>query len=384
MYTLLIVLIYLAFVSLGLPDSLLGAAWPVMHVSMGVPVSYMGIVSFVISGCTIVSSLMSDRLTGRFGTARVTVSSVFLTAVALFGFSFSDRFVFLILFALPYGLGAGAIDAALNNYVALHYSSRHMSWLHCFWGVGTIAGPFVMRYALTHAVWNTGYRIIAAAQCLIGLVLLFTMRVWNVHGDEGRAGGRSAGIAAAMKIKGVPVILVAFLCYCAAEATVISWASTYLVEVRGVTVERAAGFAALFYIGITAGRFLSGLVSNRIGDRRMIISGTVIMFAALILMFLPSDRTAFAALLIFGIGCAPVYPSIIHSTPDNFGKENSGAVVGMQMAGAYAGSTLMPPLFGLAGGAVGFGILPFYLAFFTVLTLVMSETAFRICGRVRR
>lgn len=380
MYSLLLALIYLAFISLGLPDSLLGAGWPTMYGELGVPVSYMGIVSMVISGGTIVSSLMSDRLTRKFGARVVTVVSVFLTAGALFGFSFSDRFWMLILFSVPYGLGAGAIDAALNNYIALHYSARHMSWLHCFWGVGAIVSPFIMSYALTSSTWNDGCRIVGYIQLGIAALLLVTLPVWKINSKKTDAvEQKSIGLIGALKIKGVPFILIGFFAYCAAEATAMQWASTYFVEVKHISEAQAAQFASLFYIGITAGRFLSGFVSAKIGDRRMIIIGASVLTLGIILLVIPvtAAELSLAGFVIIGLGCAPIYPSIIHSTPANFGAENSGAIIGIQMASAYVGSTFIPPLFGLIGSATDFAILPLYLIVFVVLMLVMTELTFR-------
>lgn len=380
MYSLLLALIYLAFISLGLPDSLLGAGWPTMYVELGVPVSYMGIVSMVISGGTIVSSLMSDRLTRKFGTRVVTVVSVFLTAGALFGFSFSDRFWMLILFSVPYGLGAGAIDAALNNYIALHYSARHMSWLHCFWGVGAIVSPFIMSYALTSSTWNDGCRIVGYIQLGIAALLLVTLPVWKINSKKTDVvEQKNIGLIGALKIKGVPFILIGFFAYCAAEATAMQWASTYFVEVKHISEAQAAQFASLFYIGITAGRFLSGFVSAKIGDRRMIVIGASVLTLGIILLVIPvtAAELSLAGFVIIGLGCAPIYPSIIHSTPANFGAENSGAIIGIQMACAYVGSTFMPPLFGLIGSATDFAILPLYLIVFVVLMLVMTELTFR-------
>lgn len=383
MYSLLLALIYLAFISLGLPDSLLGAGWPVMHGELGVPVSYMGIVSMVISGGTIVSSLMSDRLTRKFGTRIVTVVSVFLTAAALFGFSFSDRFWMLIVFSVPYGLGAGAIDAALNNYIALHYSARHMSWLHCFWGVGTIVSPFIMSYALTSSTWNDGYRIVGYVQLGIAALLALTLPVWKVNKKQNVVQQKSIGLVGALKIKGVPLILIGFFAYCAAEATAMQWASTYFVEVKHITEEQAAQFGSLFYIGITVGRFLSGFVSGKIGDRRMIVIGAAVLTLGIIFLFIPTDVTelSLAGFVIIGFGCAPIYPSIIHSTPANFGAENSGAIIGIQMASAYVGSTFVPPLFGLLGRVLGFSILPAYLLIFVALMLLMTQLTFRVAKR---
>ncbi len=382
MYSFLLALIYIAFISLGLPDSLLGSGWPVMYAELGVPVSFMGIVTMVISGGTIVSSLLSDRLTRRLGTGIVTVTSVFLTVIALFGFSISKSFWMLIAFAVPYGLGAGAIDAALNNYIALHYKAKHMSWLHCFWGVGTIVSPFVMSYALAHGTWGGGYRIVGFIQLGIALLLLVTLPVWKVNKSSAEVSGKSLGLLGALKIKGVPCLLLGFFAYCAAEATAMQWASTYFAEVRGIVADRAAGFAALFYIGITAGRFLSGFVTDKLGDRRMIRLGTGVLICGIAALFIPTQSytVAFIAFLVIGFGCAPIYPCIIHSTPANFGAENSGAIIGIQMASAYVGSTFIPPLFGLLGNAVSFAIMPLYLLVFIALMITMIEKTFRSTG----
>lgn len=383
MYSFLLALIYLAFISLGLPDSLLGAGWPVMHTELGVSVSFMGIISMVISGGTIVSSLLSDKLTHKFGTRTVTVASVFLTVAALFGFSFSGSFSMLIIFAVPYGLGAGAIDAALNNYVALHYKAKHMSWLHCFWGVGAIISPFIMSFALKNLNWNSGYRIVGFIQLAIALLLLVTLPVWKINKTESTADTKRVGLTAALKIKGVPFLLIGFFAYCAAEATAMYWASTYFTEVKGISGDRAASFAALFYIGITLGRFASGFITERLGDRRMILLGTGILACGITILLIPvqSYMTAFAAFLVIGFGCAPIYPCIIHSTPANFGAENSGAIIGIQMASAYVGSTFIPPLFGLFGNAVGFSVMPVYLLAFFALMIIMTEATFRITGK---
>ena len=383
MYSFLLALIYLAFISLGLPDSLLGAGWPVMHTELGVSVSFMGIISMVISGGTIISSLLSDKLTHKFGTRAVTVASVLLTVAALFGFSFSGSFSMLIIFAVPYGLGAGAIDAALNNYVALHYKAKHMSWLHCFWGVGAIISPFIMSFALKNLNWNSGYRIVGFIQLAIALLLLVTLPVWKINKTEITADTKRVGLTAALKIKGVPFLLIGFFAYCAAEATAMYWASTYFTEVKGISGDRAASFAALFYIGITLGRFASGFITERLGDRRMILLGTGVLACGIMILLIPvqSYMTAFAAFLVIGFGCAPIYPCIIHSTPANFGAENSGAIIGIQMASAYVGSTFIPPLFGLFGNAVGFSVMPVYLLAFFALMIIMTEATFRITGK---
>lgn len=379
MYTFLLGLIYIAFISLGLPDSLLGSGWPAIHADLSVPVSYMGIISMIISGGTIVSSLFSDKLTRKLGTRIVTVLSVFLTAAALLGFSFSDRFWMLVVFAVPYGLGAGAIDAALNNYVAIHYSSKHMSWLHCFWGVGTIVSPFIMSYSLTNAGWQNGYRIVGMLQLGIALLLLITLPVWKVNKAKAVSEQKNVGLLGALKIKGVPSLLLGFFAYCAAEATAMYWASTYFAEVKGISAEQAAQFASLFYIGITAGRFLSGFITDKLGDRKMIVTGTCILTCGIVSLFIPAPPVvALVGFAVIGFGCAPVYPCIIHSTPNNFGAENSGAIIGIQMASAYVGSTFIPPLFGLLANRLGFAIMPVYLLIFIVLMIVMTEMTFRI------
>lgn len=384
MYSLLLALIYLAFISLGLPDSLLGAGWPVIHTDLNVPISYMGIVSMVISGGTIVSSLLSDRLTRKLGTQIVTVASVFLTALALLGFSISGRFWMLVVFAVPYGLGAGAVDAALNNYVALHYTSKHMSWLHCFWGVGTIVSPFVMSRALANSVWNSGYRTVAFIQLGIGLFLLATLPVWKKTNPKKAGDGTvRVGLVGALKIRGVPYLLIGFFAYCAAEATAMGWASTYLVEVKGLPTERAAGLASLFYIGLTAGRFLGGFLMNRFGDRKMILLGACILSCGIFSLLIPAKDpvVSLVGFAVIGFGCAPIYPCIIHSTPANFGAENSGAIIGIQMASAYVGSTFVPPLFGWLGSLVGFSILPVYLLAFVLLMVGMVELTFRTAAK---
>lgn len=382
MYTLLLLLIYLAFISLGLPDSLLGSAWPVIHQELQVPLSYAGAVTMIISFGTICSSLMSERLTKKLGVNIVTVCSVLLTAIALYGFSAASAFWMLCLWGIPYGLGAGAIDAALNNYVALHYNSRHMSWLHCFWGVGTIISPYIMSYALTTSVWQNGYRMVSFLQMGITVILLVTLPVWKVNrkANEQKAGQAAViGIRGALKIKGVPQLLLGFFSYCSLESTLLLWSSSYLVGAKGVTAQKAAAFASLFCIGITAGRFLSGLVTEKLGDYNLICIGTGILLLGCIAMILPlkTDAAALGGLVVMGLGCAPVYPSIIHATPDNFGAQNSQAIIGIQMASAYVGSTFMPPVFGLIANHISVALMPFFVLFFIVLMYIMVKKTFQ-------
>ena len=383
MYTLLIVLIYLAFISLGLPDSLLGSAWPVMHQDIEVSVSFMGILSMIVSGGTIISSLMSDRITKKLGTNKVTTISVFLTAIALMGFSCAKNIWWLIAFAIPYGLGAGSIDAALNNYVAIHYSSKHMSWLHCFWGVGTIISPFVMSYSLTNYNWSNGYRIISIIQFIIGFILLLTLKIWNVNAltDEKEAvQHESIGFVSALKIKGVPSLLLGFFAYCAAECTAMAWSCTYLVNAKGIDEATAAAFASMFFIGMTVGRFIGGFFMDKLGDKRMIVLGSSIIGIGIILMLIPTANSLFSiiGLIVIGLGCAPIYPCIIHATPNNFGADKSGAIIGIQMASAYCGATFIPPVFGLIAEFIGFEFFPIYMLAFFILMFIMVIRTFKL------
>ena len=379
MYSLLLIIIYLAFISLGLPDSLIGSAWPVMQGELGVPLSFAGIVTMIIAGGTIVSSLLSDRLTRRFGAGLVTAVSVLMTAAALWGFSLSRSFFLLCLWGIPYGLGAGAVDAALNNYVALHYSSRHMSWLHCFWGVGASISPYIMGYCLTGpSGWSGGYRTVAVLQMALTAILFISLPLWKrrqTGGAEGTQEARALSLGQTLKIKGVPLILIAFFCYCAVEQTAGLWASSYLVQFRGIDPELAARFASLFFLGITGGRFLCGFIAEKLGDTRLIRIGIVTVIGGVVLMALPiaGDLPALAGLVVIGFGCAPIYPSIIHSTPANFGRENSQSIIGVQMASAYIGTTFMPPLFGLLAAHVHIGLFPLYLLLLTALMLLMVE-----------
>ena len=376
MYSLLLAIIYLAFISLGLPDSLLGAAWPTIYAEMGIPISYMGILSMIISSGTILSSLLTDRAVARLGTHAVTTVSILLTAAALFGFSLSGEFYQLCLFGIPYGLGAGAIDASLNNYVALHYSSRHMSWLHCFWGVGTIVSPYVMSYALTYSSWNDGYRTISFIQLGIMLAVFLSFPLWRTKtkGSEEEIRVEPVGIGAAVKIKGVLPVLTGFMAYCGAEATSMLWASSYFEGVFDMSKEDAAALGSLFFIGMTVGRLASGFIAERLGDSRMIRIGAAVAGVGIILSALPVREIAVVGFIVIGLGCAPIYPCIIHSTPIRFGKERSQSIIGIQMAAAYLGSTLMPPLFGLIANHISIRLMPLYLALFmTVMILMLSH-----------
>ncbi len=385
MFHLLLVIIYLSFISLGLPDSLLGSAWPSMYHELGVPVSYAGVISMIIAIGTIISSLQSDRLTRKLGTGRVTAVSVAMTAVALFGFSASHSFLLLCLWAIPYGLGAGSVDASLNNYVALHYASRHMSWLHCMWGVGASLGPYIMGFALTRGQgWNMGYRYIFALQLVLTAVLLFSLPLWKNHAgqntvsEDSAPGGSPLTLRQIFQIPGAKQIMIAFFCYCALEQTAGLWASSYLVLHRGLCAETAASFASLFYIGITAGRAVSGFLTIKLNDTQMIRLGQCIILAGLAALLLPlGAHASLAGLILIGLGCAPIYPCIIHSTPEHFGAERSQAVIGVQMASAYVGTCVMPPLFGLIANHITVALLPLFLFLILVLMVIMHESLLR-------
>lgn len=383
MFSLLLAIIYLAFISLGLPDALLGSAWPTMYREFGVPVSYAGGISMIIAVGTIVSSLQSDRLTRRFGTGKVTAVSVALTATALFGFSMSQSFWSLCLWAIPYGLGAGGVDASLNNYVALHYSSRHMSWLHCMWGVGASLGPYVLAYALNGGNrWNMGYNYIALVQVALTAVLLFSLPLWGKkradfsekEGKEQGTHGKALSLQQIIRIPGAKEIMITFFCYCALEQTAALWASSYLVLHRGLSAETAAGFASLFFIGITVGRAISGFLTMKFNDANMIRLGQVLIVAGVSALMLPfGETTALLGLVLVGLGCAPIYPCIIHSTPELFGAERSQAIIGVQMAAAYVGILVMPPVFGLIADHITVSLFPLYLGVILFVMIMMHE-----------
>lgn len=386
MIHLLLAVIYLSFISLGLPDGLLGSAWPMIYEEFQVPVSYAGVVSMIIAVGTIISSLMSDRLTYKLGTGKVTALSVAMTAVALFGFSTCDSFWMMCMWAIPYGLGAGSVDASLNNYVALHYSSRHMSWLHCMWGIGAATGPYIMGQVLTGGQhWSGGYRFVGILQIALTAVLFFSLPMWKGRRavetvEDGQSEAKPLPLLEVIRIPGAKEVMVTFFCYCALESTAGLWASSYLVLYKGVAEELAASFASMFYIGITAGRALNGFLTVKFSDTQLIRIGQVIIVVGVAAMLLPmGEIISLIGLIMIGLGCAPIYPCIIHSTPAHFGAEKSQALIGVQMASAYVGSCLMPPLFGLIANHVNVALFPVYLLVFLVLMAVMHERLVRKC-----
>lgn len=385
MIQLLLAMIYLSFISLGLPDGLLGAAWPTMCPEFNVPLSWAGGISMLISGCTIISSLMSDRLTHRFGTGKVTAFSVALSAAALIGFSTCGSYWQLLLWAIPFGLGAGGVDASLNNYVALHYASRHMSWLHCMWGIGATLGPNIMGFALSGGQhWTAGYRWVGLVQIALTAVLVLSLPLWK--GRQGNAveegkEDKPLSLRQIFAIPGAREVMVMFFCYCALEQTAALWASSYLALYKGVPSETAAFFASMFFIGITAGRALNGFLTMRFSDPQLIRMGQCGIAIGIVAMLLPMGKEmSLAGLILVGLGCAPIYPCVIHSTPDHFGAERSQALIGVQMASAYIGSCLMPPLFGLTASRFGVSLLPVFLLAILALMVFMHERLIHKCG----
>ena len=383
MVNLLLPIIYLSFISLGLPDALLGAVWPVVHGQMSVPVSYMGVLVMIVSGCTVISSLLADRVTRKFGTGRVTAVSTALSAVGLLGFGISTSFWQLLLFALPYGFGTGSIDAALNHYVAVHYESRHMSWLHCMWGIGTSVGPFLMGAVLTGGLnWNMGYLLVALVQTALAVCLFLSVPMWKKTGGSSPKTdpAKPLTLKEILSIPGAREVMVAFFCYCGLELTAGQWAGSYFVMKDGIPPEEAAALSSLFYVGITAGRAVSGFMTMKLNDTQMIRLGQGIIAAGIGMMLMPFGKYAtMAGLLFVGLGCAPIYPCVIHATPAHFGPERSQALIGVEMASAYVGNCTLAPLFGLLTGWLGVWVLPVYLLGVLGVMWWMQACLNRIC-----
>ena len=407
MFSILLLMIYLAFVSLGLPDALLGSAWPIMYQEFAVPVSYSGTVFMIICGGTILSSLNSEKLNRRFGTGKITAISVLLTAIALFGFSISHSFFMLCLFAIPYGLGAGSVDAALNHYVALHYSSRHMSWLHCMWGLGASVGPYIMGFVLQRGEpWNRGYLIVSLIQFALAIALFCSLSLWKKKPEEfkenssnapgaleGKANSdgaeapkqRALSLKEVFAIPGAKECMASFYSYCALEQTVGLWAGSFMVLALGMEEKLAASYVALFYFGITFGRFLSGFFTMKWKDEQMVLGGSAIVFFGIFLLFTPwSKALVLPALILIGLGCAPVYPSVIHSTPYNFGVEHASALIGAQMAAAYVGTLIMPPLFGVLGRSFSMKLFPYYSMFLLLFMVFTYRRMLQVTKKARR
>ncbi|QHQ63516.1 MFS transporter [Anaerocolumna sedimenticola] len=385
MATILLIIIYIAFISLGLPDSLLGSAWPVMHTELSVPVSFAGIITMIISGGTIISSFFSEKIIRRLGTGKVTAISVFMTGFALLGFYAMPHFIWLCVFAIPLGLGAGSVDSALNNFVALHYKANHMNWLHCFWGIGATAGPFIMSMFLTKTGgWNKGYLTVSVIQIILVVLLFLSLPIWKsfeTKTELTQEEKQNATIPMLFGMKGAKAALLSFFCYCAVETTTGLWGGTFLVQHLGLSANTAAKWVSLYYLGITAGRFLSGFLAMKMNNISLIRLGQAICTLGGISLLLPfSKYFSLAGFILIGLGCAPIYPGMLHETPRRFGKEISQAIMGIQMAFAYVGSTFMPPAFGFLSEVTGIIILPFFLLIFIVLMIISSEMINRIAA----
>ena len=379
MFSLLLLIIYLSFVSLGLPDAVLGAAWPIIHEEFGVPISFSGSIYMLISCCTIMSSLKSESLRLRFGTGKITAFSVLLTAVAIFGFSISPSLSVMLFFAIPYGLGAGSVDAALNHYVAVHYSGRSMNWLHCMWGIGAALGPYILGFVLQRGEsWRSGYLVLSMIQATLTIILFLSLGLWGKEEKKEKTEEKKTPMSfrQILSITGAKECLVSFFLYCAIEQTLGLWSGSFMVYSLKIEAKLAASFVALFYFGITFGRFLAGILAAKWQDEALILGGCGILFLGLVLLFcsmVPSQEVklfgmelrqllVICALLLSGLGCAPIYPAIIHSTPRNFGAENTSALIGKQMAAAYIGSMSFPPFFGVLAKIFGTGLFPFFSA----------------------
>lgn len=382
MGSLLLAVIFLIFVSLGLPDSLLGSGWPTMQLDFGVPSSYAGYVSMAISFMTILSALASPRMIRRFRPRQIVIVSILLTVIGLIGFSCSTSYAMLFLFVVPYGLGAGAIDASVNHYVADNYSSSVMNFLHCFYSVGAVISPNIMAFALRHAGWNEGYRWTAYIQIGILAVCILSLPLWRKNeertGEEEETG---AGIREALRVPGVLPTLIAFFAYCSGEATCFLWTPSYFAGTRdGLSAGLIASFGSLIFGGLMIGRLISGFVSNRLGDRLLIRIGIAVELAGIVMVMLPIPdyRPAAVGFVVIGTGMGPVYPAIQHMAPANFGRKYSASVIGLQMDSAYVGSTFTPMIFGALQQVIGIGIMPVYLLIFAVLNLGLLERTYRI------
>lgn len=378
MASVLLIVIYIAFIGLGIPDSLFGAAWPAIYQEFSVPISYANFITLLISGGTVVSSLMSARLINRFGAAKITAVSTSMTALALLGFSFSDRMIWLCLLAIPLGLGAGSIDAALNNYVALHYKARHMSFISCFYGVGITVSPYLMSLALSGPDgWRGGYRIVSYIQIAVAVLTIVSLPLWgkvreNASGAE-EITPRTVPLRELAKMNRVRLVWLMFVGTCAIEFTCNTWGSTFLIEDKGMTVDQAAQMITVYYVGMTAGRFLSGVVSHKVRAWDLIRIGQGVILAGIILLLLPlPTAAAVVGMFLIGLGNGPVFPNLVYLTPQNFGADISQSVMGSQMAAANLGILVMPPIFGWIAQAFGAQLFPYYLLAMFALLLVPS------------
>ncbi|MEK5237433.1 MFS transporter [Paenibacillus sp. FSL L8-0470] len=379
MVTLLLMIIYLAFMGLGLPDALLGSAWPIMQDDIGATTEMAGYISLIVSFCTVISSLFASRLLHRYGTGKVTLFSILSTTIALLGFSISSDFIFLILLAIPLGLGAGSVDAALSNYVALHFKAKHMSWLHCFWGIGAFTGPIIMSFWLNRDNnWRAGYVTVGLLLLTIAVILLASLSLWKIFEkgriEEGSDEKKLVSNREALRIPGVKMSMVTMLCYNGSETAAGLWMASFFIGNKGVSPGTAAALSSLFYIGIIIGRIISGFLSTNVSSKNLIRYGGIVGCFGLLILVLPVPYWISAgALFIVGLGGAPIYPSIVHSTPERFGKIASPSVIGLAMASAYTGSTLIPSLMGIFASQLGMIMVPVILLILFSIMLVSSE-----------
>lgn len=381
MTTLLLIIIYISFISLGLPDSMLGAAWPAIRVDLSMPMAGAGLISMIISGGTIISSILSGKLINKLGTAKIVLLSVFMTAMALLGFSISKNYVWLCIMGIPLGLGGGSIDAALNNFVALHFSARHMSWLHCFWGIGATMGPIIMSASISiSGLWQRGYLTVAIIQICLVIILAFSYPLWRKFPDnKNQDSAVQNNKQNVFKLKGVFLVLLSFFCYCAIESTAGLWGASYVENTKGVPADVAAGWISIYYLGITLGRFINGFITAKFSNTALIRGGQIIIgFGALMLLVFNQGYISLMGLILIGIGCAPIFPSMLHETPVRFGKSNSSRLMGLQMAFAYMGTTFVPPVVGLISEIIGIKYYPVFILVLLIAMIASNEKINRV------
>ena len=378
----LLVIIYASYIGVGLPNGILSAAWPTMHESLGAALSGAGTVSMLMSACTIAASVGTPFFLRRIGTKNTAALCIALTAFGLLGTSFCRSFFAVCLCAVPYGLGAGGIDVALNDFLARHYKSRYLAWMHCMWGLGASVGPYIVAYALETGGWTLGYRCIGLLQLAVVAMLFMSTPLWKRAGDlpaasEKKAAGQSTR-SVLRSTPGAGLIIGMFFCYCALEKTASLWCGSYLVYSRGFSAEKAAAFVSLFFLGITAGRALSGFVSVLFSDKQMVRLGSgALVCGLLVLLAVQTQPAALVGFFLIGLGCSPIYPCIIHMTPALFGEEKAQTLIGIELAGAYVGSLSMPPLFGLLANAGKTSLLPAYILALTLGMIVLHELLHR-------
>ena len=387
MATALLIIIYIAFIGLGIPDSLFGTAWPAIYSEFELPISFGSFVTIIISCGTVLSSVISSKIISRLGTNKVSAYSTLLTALALLGFSFAPNLWVMCFWAIILGIGAGAIDVALNNYVAIHYSATHMSFLHCFYGVGVSVSPYILSLVIAgNFGWRGGYRIAFAIQLIITLLLFLSLPLWRkAHGGENESEEnthKDLSFGSVLKIPGVKMMCSLFIASCAIECTCGGWGSTFLVEYKHLPAEKAAQIIMIYYIGMTLGRFLSGVLAAKLHSWKIIKLGQIVLGLALLLLILPGGVYLCAlGMFLIGLGNGPLFPNFNYLTPENFGSDISQSIIGIQMASAYIGIMIAPALCGLLGQVFGMVIFPFYLI---LLYAIMIPVTIRIKTVLKR